>query len=266
MAEYLGVDVRIAPNDPISREFLEHGGAHRFVTQRCRDCGLLQYPPGTACEHCVSSNYEWAELSGRGNLVYQARAHGLAISREDAQRVLHQIKELEHAGFTFEAAEASVDLMLHRTRSDYQAAFELIDFMVVTEHRQGRGLLSEATVKVRIREQTKFTAAEGNGPVNALALALRSALLGVYPELEPLRLTDYKVRILDSKKGTAATTRVLIDFQHGERSWTTVGASSNIIEASWRALSDSMEYALLCAWGVLDTAGNTSEAGASGAV
>jgi 2-isopropylmalate synthase len=206
-----------------------------------------------------------SELSGRGNLVYQARAHGLEISREDAQRVLHQIKELEHEGFTFEAAEASVDLMLHRTRSDYQAAFELIDFMVVTEHRQGRGLLSEATVKVRIREQTKLTAAEGNGPVNALALALRSALLDVYPELEPLRLTDYKVRILDSKKGTAATTRVLIDFQDGERSWTTVGASSNIIEASWRALSDSMEYALLCAWGVLDAPESTSKAGASGA-
>jgi 2-isopropylmalate synthase len=186
-----------------------------------------------------------SELAGRGNLVYQARAHGLEVKREDAQRVLHQIKELEHRGFTFEAAEASVDLMLFRTRQDYRPPFELIDFMVVTEHRQGRGLLVEATVKVRVGEQVKLTAAEGNGPVDALASALHNALAGVHPELHALRLTDYKVRILNSDKGTAATVRVLIDFQDGEDTWTTVGASPNIIEASWQALSDSMEYALL---------------------
>jgi 2-isopropylmalate synthase len=193
-----------------------------------------------------------SELSGHGNLIYQARAHGLEINRQDAQRVLHQIKELEHQGFTFEAAEASVDLMLYRAREDYRPPFELVDFMVVTEHRQGRGLLAEATVKVRIGEEVKFTAAEGNGPVNALAVALHQALSHVYPELIPVRLIDYKVRILDSDKGTAATTRVLIDFHDGSRSWTTVGASANIIEASWRALSDSMEYALLAARGALD--------------
>lgn len=186
-----------------------------------------------------------SELSGRGNLLYQARAQGLDISREQAQQVLHEIKSLEHQGFTFEAAEASVDLMLQRSRTDYQAPFELIDFMVVTEQRQGRGLLAEATVKVKIGDDVKLTAAEGNGPVNALALALHKTLCEVYPQLEDLRLTDYKVRILDGNKGTAATTRVLITFQHGERTWTTVGAHTNIIEASWRALSDSMEYALL---------------------
>ncbi len=194
-----------------------------------------------------------SELSGHGNLIYQARARGLDLNREDAQRVLHQIKELEHQGFTFEAAEASVDLMLYRARQGYSPPFELIDFMVVTEHRQGRGLLAEATVKIRIAEEVKFTAAEGNGPVNALALALHQALCHVYPELRPVRLTDYKVRILSGDKGTAATTRVLIDFQDGSRSWTTVGASANIIEASWRALSDSMEYALLASRGVFDS-------------
>jgi 2-isopropylmalate synthase len=190
-----------------------------------------------------------SELSGRGNLVYQARAHGLEINREDVQRVLHQIKELEHRGFTFEVAEASVDLMLYRTRQDYRPPFELIDFMVVTEHRQGRGLLAEATVKVRVDEQVKLTAAEGNGPVDALASALHNALSDVHPELRSVRLTDYKVRILNSDKGTGATVRVLIDFQDGENTWTTVGASPNIIEASWQALSDSMEYALLAARG-----------------
>ncbi len=186
-----------------------------------------------------------SELSGRGNLVYQARSHGLEVSREEAQRVLHHIKELEHEGFTFEAAEASVDLMLYRARLDYRPPFELVDFMVVTEHRQGRGLLSEATVKIRIDGEVHFTAAEGNGPVDALILALRSALCGHYPSLRRIRLTDYKVRILDSERGTAATTRVLIDFHDGNRAWTTVGANPNIIEASWRAVSDSLEYALL---------------------
>jgi 2-isopropylmalate synthase len=186
-----------------------------------------------------------SELSGRGNLVYQARAHGLEISREEADVVLQQIKELEHEGFTFEAADASVDLMMQRARRDYKAPFDLIDFMVLVEHRQGRGLLSEAMVKVRIGAEVRLTAAEGNGPVNALAQALRQALIDVYPQIGSLRLTDYKVRILNSAKGTAATTRVLINFHDGDRSWTTVGASSNIIEASWRALADSMEYALL---------------------
>lgn len=186
-----------------------------------------------------------SELSGRGNLVYQARSRGLEISREDAQRVLHQIKRLEHEGFTFEAAGASVDLMLYRVSRDYSPPFELVDFMVLTEQRHGRGLLSEATVKVRIEGALKLTAAEGNGPVDALAHALSKALCDVYPELAAVRLTDYKVRILDSDQGTAATTRVLIDFHDGERGWTTVGASPNIIEASWRALSDSMEFALL---------------------
>lgn len=186
-----------------------------------------------------------SELSGRGNLVYQARAHGLQISPEEAKEVLHQIKKLEHKGFTFEAAEASVDLMLHRAHKGYRAPFELVDFLVLTEHRKGRGLLSEATVKVMVSGEIKLTAAEGNGPVNALALALHQSLRTVYPELQSLRLVDYKVRILDGDRGTAAITRVLITFHDGEDSWTTVGASANIIEASWRALSDAMEYALL---------------------
>lgn len=186
-----------------------------------------------------------SELSGRGNLIYQARAHGLKITREQADSVLQRIKDLEHEGFTFEAAEASVDLMMHRARPDYRPPFELIDFISLVEHRQGRGLLAEAMVKVRIDDEVRLTAAEGNGPVNALATALRKALSDVYPQLRSIRLSDYKVRILNSERGTAATTRVLVSFHDGARTWTTVGASPNIIEASWRALSDSMEYALL---------------------
>lgn len=185
-----------------------------------------------------------SELSGRGNLMYSAKEQGLNLSREEAKAVLDEIKHLEHEGFTFEAAEASVELMILKAKPDYQAPFDLIDYMVMIEQREGRGLLSEATVKVRIKDEIKHTAAEGNGPVNALNRALRKALYDTYPELQSVHLTDYKVRILNSEQGTAAITRVLIDFQNGTHSWTTVGASSNIIEASWRAISDSMEFAL----------------------
>jgi len=186
-----------------------------------------------------------SELSGRGNILFQAQALGIDLDREEVQKVLGQIKHLEHEGFTFEAAEASVELLLHRLRPDYVRPFELVDYFVITERRHGRGLLSEATVKVRVGETVKFTAAEGNGPVNALATALQGSLVEAYPVLRTVRLTDYKVRILNSTSGTAATTRVLIDFQSGSEGWTTVGASSNIIDASWRALADSMEYALV---------------------
>ncbi|MFA6920801.1 MAG: citramalate synthase [Gallionella sp.] len=186
-----------------------------------------------------------SELSGRGNIQLHAKALGIDLANEDAQRVLGHIKHLEHEGFTFEAAEASVELMLHRLRTDYIQPFELIDYFVITERRHGRGLLSEATVKVKVNSEVKFVAAEGNGPVNALSSALRSALADVYPVLKTVRLTDYKVRILDSAKGTSALIRVLITFQGAGLVWTTVGASTNIIDASWHALSDSLEYALV---------------------
>jgi 2-isopropylmalate synthase len=186
-----------------------------------------------------------SELSGRGNIQLNAQALGIDLNNDDAQHVLNNIKHLEHEGFTFEAAEASVELMLHRLRRDYVRPFELIDYFVITERRQSRGLLSEATVKVKVNGKVRFVAAEGNGPVNALSGALRSALEDVYPALKTVRLIDYKVRILDSANGTSAQIRVLITFQGGGKVWTTVGASANIIEASWHALSDSLEYALV---------------------
>jgi 2-isopropylmalate synthase len=185
-----------------------------------------------------------SELSGKGNIVDKSRQFGIDLSNEQTRQVLAQIKALEAQGFTFESAEASLNMMLQRLRTDYQPPFELIDFMVLVEHRQGRGILAEATVKVRVGDQIIHTAAEGNGPVNALDAALRKALVGIYPQVADIRLDDYKVRILDSESGTAATVRVLIDTQNGKQRWSTVGASTNIIEASWHALADSLEYAL----------------------
>ena len=189
-----------------------------------------------------------SELSGRGNILYKAQELGLGTNREEAKLVLQQIKELENKGYTFEGAEASVDMLLRRVSGNYESPFQVIDFMVVTENRQGRGLFTEATVKVRVGDKTRHTVAEGNGPVNALNLALRKALYEDFPQLENIHLSDYKVRILDSDRGTAATTRVMIDFYDKAspgKTWTTVGAHENIVEASWDALIDSMEYALL---------------------
>lgn len=138
-----------------------------------------------------------------------------------------------------------MSLMLHRLQADYEPPFELLDFTVLVQHRKERGLSADATIKVKVGERVLHTAAEGNGPVNALDAALRKALLDVYPRLGDVNLSDYKVRILNSQNGTGATVRVLIDTNNGVSRWSTVGASTNIIEASWQALYDSIEFALI---------------------
>jgi len=188
-----------------------------------------------------------SDLSGRGNLLSKAEEHGVEVEGAEVVPVLNEIKELEARGFSFEAAEASVAMMLKRQEYGYKPPFELVDFFVNVEHRQGRGIFAEAMVKVRVQGELLHTAAEGNGPVNALDLALRKALVGYYPQVAAFHLSDYKVRILDSDHGTEAITRVLIDTRNSTGRWSTVGASTNIIEASWRALADSVEYGLMVA-------------------
>ncbi|MBN2305152.1 MAG: citramalate synthase [Anaerolineae bacterium] len=185
-----------------------------------------------------------SDLSGRGNMLSKAEEYGLDLSTADAAAVVDEIKKLESQGFVFEGAEASVTMLMRRRQPDYKPPFELVDFMAVVEHRKGRGIFAEATVKVRVDGEELHTVAEGNGPVDALDRALRKALMPVYPQLAAFQLADYKVRILDGENGTAATTRVLIDTRNGSKRWSTVGASANIIEASWRALADSVEYGL----------------------
>ncbi len=187
-----------------------------------------------------------SELSGRGNLLSKAEEYGLGmLGSEEVTAVLSEIKELESQGFSFEAAEASVTLMLKRQQPDYMPPFTLIDFSAIVEHRQGRGIFAEATVKVRVGDEVFHTAAEGDGPVNALDTALRKALIDHFPEINSFHLDDYKVRILNGDSGTAATTRVLLDTVSDGKRWSTVGASTNIIDASWRALADSIEYGLV---------------------
>jgi 2-isopropylmalate synthase len=189
-----------------------------------------------------------SELSGRGNLISKAEEIGIAHEEiVNLPGVIETIKQLEHQGFTFEGADASVEMLLHRSQPGYTPPFEMLDFTAVVEHREGRGIFAEATIKVRVGDQIFHTAAAGNGPVNALDAALRKALVPVYPHLEKFDLADYKVHILDGDHGTAATTRVLIDMQNEVRRWSTVGASANIIEASWLALADAVEYGLTMA-------------------
>jgi 2-isopropylmalate synthase len=195
-----------------------------------------------------------SELSGKGNIIHKARERGLNVATEgeEARAVLKRVKDMESRGFQYEDAEASFDLLILRAQPGYLPPFELVDFMVVVEKRRRPSLkkneeemLSEATVKVKVGDEVIHTAAEGNGPVDALDAAMRKALMFFYPQLEVVRLVDYKVRVIEGARGTDARVRVIIESTDGEREWNTVGSSTNIIEASWLALADSLEYWLL---------------------
>jgi 2-isopropylmalate synthase len=185
-----------------------------------------------------------SELSGRGNVRMRAESLGLALNGNE-RAVLERIKQLESQGFQFEAAEGSFEMLVRRAAPDYTPPFELLDFTVIVEKRGDREVLSQATVKLRVGSELIHTAAEGDGPVNALDRAIRKALLPHYPRLAEVHLVDYKVRIVDEHLGTAARPRVVIESACGDARWSTVGCSANIIEASWYALWDSLELPLL---------------------
>jgi len=194
-----------------------------------------------------------SELAGKGSIIFKAKEHGLPVPKgKEIEEVLKQIKLLEKQGFQYDVAEASFDLLLRRVQPDYRPPFDLVDFMVVVEKRRRPPTkgnqeepLSEATIKVKVDDRIVHTAAEGDGPVNALDQALRKALLQFYPDLSAVKLIDYKVRILEETAGTASQVRVLIESSDGKENWRTVGSSTNIIEASWLALADSIEYWLI---------------------
>ena len=184
-----------------------------------------------------------SDLSGRANLL--AKAEELGFDIHDEQHVLDELKRLEHDGYEFEAAEASFELLVQRLRGTHQPYFELLGFRVIDEHRGASMPMSEATIKIKVADCVEHTAASGNGPVNALDRALRRALGKFYPTLSEMHLSDYKVRVISSRlSGTASLVRVLISSGDEHATWGTVGVSPNIVEASWRALVDSVEYKL----------------------
>ncbi|GEA14140.1 citramalate synthase [Moorella sp. E308F] len=186
-----------------------------------------------------------SDQAGASNLRCKAEEMGLELSPEKEQALINGIKEMERQGYQFEGADASLELFLRKTTGEYRQPFEVEYVKTLVEKRPGQEAIAEAIVKLKVGDQVVHTAAEGNGPVNAMDNALRKALEEVFPAIGRMRLTDYKVRVLDEKDATSARVRVLIESRDGNSSWNTVGVSTNIIEASWEALLDSMEYALL---------------------
>lgn len=188
-----------------------------------------------------------SELSGKSSILKKAQDIDLRLDKEapETKKILKALQDLEHEGYHFEAAEASLDLFMKRAIKKFKKFFELKDFRVIIEKRAKGKIVSEATIKLKVNNKLEHTASLGDGPVNALDNALRKALKDFYPALSEMHLTDFKVRVLDEKAGTAAKVRVLIQSQDKKDSWWTIGVSENIIEASWQALVDSVEYKLL---------------------
>ncbi|MFN8035565.1 MAG: citramalate synthase [Acidimicrobiia bacterium] len=186
-----------------------------------------------------------SELAGKSTLVLKAKELGIELDGPQLNEVVDTLKQLEHEGYHFEAADGSLELLMRRATGWEQPWFRVESFRVIADDKGGGEFTVEATIKVHVDGRRVITTAEGNGPVNALDGALRKAIGSRYPALARLHLTDYKVRVLDTQKGTGAVTRVLVDSTDGEHTWTTIGVSENIIEASWQALYDSIVYGLL---------------------
>lgn len=207
-----------------------------------------------AYEHVVpdsvgnGTRFVMSELSGRSTVALKAAELGLDLDGPALGAVVDQLKQLEHDGYHFEVADASLELLMRRAAGWEQPWFRIESFRVIAEETDPEvvgGITTEATIKVHVGGERMVAVAEGNGPVNALDQALRKALNGRYPELDRIHLTDYKVRVIDTAKGTAAVTRVLVDSTDGDHTWTTIGVSENVIEASWQALLESLLYGLL---------------------
>jgi 2-isopropylmalate synthase len=245
VARFVAEVANLAPDEHMAyvgnSAFAHKAGVHVSAMQRHPDAYQHIDPKkvGNAMRVVVS------ELSGRSNIIEKATQLGL-IGLDDklGAKVVEMIKAKENEGFSYEAAEASVTLLVRRLSPDYLPLFTLRDYRGMVS-RHGDRQMAEATIKLDVRGHEVHTAAEGNGPVNAFDTALRKALQPLFPEVAQIQLTDYKVRILNGNSGTGAVTRVLIDWHDGAtRLWSTVGAGTNILDATWLALADGYEFAL----------------------
>ncbi|MHB1276560.1 MAG: alpha-isopropylmalate synthase regulatory domain-containing protein, partial [Candidatus Humimicrobiaceae bacterium] len=187
-----------------------------------------------------------SELSGKKSILIKAHEFGVDLENnpKKVSEILDKVQKMEHEGYQFEAADASFELMVKSIAGVKKEYFTLESFRVLNEKKENGDMLSEATVKILINKERFIETGEGVGPVNALDMALRKALSRYYPQQSKIKLTDFKVRVLNEKKGTGAVVRVLIESSDGENSWGTIGVSENIIEASWQALQDSIIYGL----------------------
>jgi 2-isopropylmalate synthase len=189
-----------------------------------------------------------SELSGASTILEKSQKDNLDLRKDspETKAILRQVAALEHEGYSFEGAEASFELLVKKATGNYRRLFELVGYRVIVEKRGGDlDAITEATLKLRVGDEEILTVAEGDGPVNALDSALRKALTNHYPQLAEIRLTDFKVRVINFKEGTAAKVRTIVDSADAEESWSTIGVSANIIDASWFAVVDSIEYGLL---------------------
>jgi 2-isopropylmalate synthase len=245
------VNISPSPQQPYvgNSAFAHKGGLHASAVARSAD--LYEHiEPNTVGN---GTRVVVSEMAGRSTLAMKAAELGLELDGEVLGRVLDELKRLEHEGYHFEVADGSLELLLRRATGWTADYFTVESFRVITDHGAGAdgstsepsGVTTEATVKVHVGPERIVATAEGNGPVNALDAALRGAIGSKFPALDAIHLTDYRVRVLDTGKGTGAVTRVLVDSTDGKVTWTTIGVSENIIEASWQALYDSVVFGLL---------------------
>jgi 2-isopropylmalate synthase len=185
-----------------------------------------------------------SELSGKSNVLAELEKAKIAEDKKLAKKILTRVQELENEGYQFEAANASFDLLVKKIMGTFKPSFELLKYYVTTERRTSGEMVNEATVKLKVGDKVQHVVGEGDGPVNALDAALRKGLKNVYPAIKDVHLIDYKVRVVNARAGTAARVRVIIESRDKTSIWGTVGVSENIIEASWLALVDSVEYKL----------------------
>jgi 2-isopropylmalate synthase len=256
VAHHIAELVNIAP-DPHqpyvgSSAFAHKAGLHTSAIARDRDAYEHVAPDAVG----NGTRFVVSEMAGRSTMQLKATELGLDLEGPLLAEVLEDLKRLEHRGYHFEVADGSLELLMRTATGWKQAFFRLESFRVIIEQREDGAFVTEATIKVHVGDERVLATAEGNGPVNALDAALRKAIGSRYPELAHLHLTDYKVRVLDTAKGTGAVTRVLIDSTDGESTWSTIGVSENIIQASWDALSDSIVFGLLHTLGADQDAGS----------
>lgn len=245
VAHHIAEVVNIAPDphQPFvgTSAFAHKAGLHTSAIARSRDAYEHVDPDlvGNGTRFVVS------EMAGRSTIALKAEQLGISIDDAAMARVVDQLKELEHRGYHFEVADGSLELLMRQATGWKQPYFTLESHRVITDLREDNTFVTEATVKVLVGDDRVIATAEGNGPVNALDAAMRKAIGPVFPQLAHVHLTDYKVRVLDTDRGTGAVTRVLIDSTDGDQTWTTIGVSENVIEASWAALADSIVFGLL---------------------
>jgi 2-isopropylmalate synthase len=230
------------PDQPyVGRNAFAHKGGMHVAGVSADPATFEHIDPGVVGNH---RELLISELSGKGTVHARAREAGMDLDNEQAARVTQRVKQLEHLGYHFEAADGSFELLLRKETGEYEPLFRLESWRAIVEKRADGRVETEATIKIWVGGERYVRTAEGNGPVNALDRALREALVEIHPHLRDIDLVNFKVRILDETKGTGAVTRVLLDASDGDEVWGSIGVSENIIEASWEALVDSLEYGM----------------------